>query len=470
MTARACAAVLTLTGVISLAGSGMDAQDKGSEHLTTPGAIEGRPDAASLSPLQARIDAAAVGATVDVPAGEYRGDLILDKPLRLIGHGRPVLRGSGGGSVVRVRADDVTLEGFEIDGLGGGELGRDSSGVHVTGHRVVVRDCLIYRALFGIYLRAADGARIENNKVLGIVDKQPGEKGSGVHVWNTDGFQLIGNEMRQVRDGFYIQSSPHGFVARNLATDLRYGLHYMSSDDEVFEDNRFENGAAGAVLMYSQRLTFRRNRFVHNRGFSSVGLLLKNCDDITAEDNLIADNARGLFVEGSYRDLFRRNVIAESDVALVLYDSNGEVRFEGNSFVANLSPLQLVGRRTDTVVRGNFWSDHGQPDLDGDGIADRPYRLSNAFDHLRSNLTAADLFAQGVTARALGVAESTFPVLRLVPVVDEAPLARPPALPDVPMDTTGHGDGGSATGLGVAAAMLAAGAWTGIAGCRRRRT
>ena len=46
-----------------------------------------------------------------------------------------------GGSVIRVRADDVTIEGFEIDGRGGGDLGRDSSGIHITGHRVVVRDC-----------------------------------------------------------------------------------------------------------------------------------------------------------------------------------------------------------------------------------------------------------------------------------------------------------------------------------------
>ena len=72
----------------------------------------------------------------------------------------------------------------------------------------------------------------------------------------------------------------------------------MFSDDNVFEDNVFENGAAGAALMYSNRLTFRRNRFVRNRGFASVGLLLKACDDVVAEDNLIADNARGIFLEG----------------------------------------------------------------------------------------------------------------------------------------------------------------------------
>ena len=470
MTRATGGAVVAFAAALLVAGVSLQSQETQAGHVTTPGLVEGRPDSKALSPLQARIDAAAPGATIEILAGEYRGDLVLDKPVRLIGKGRPILRGSGGGSVVRVRADDVTVEGFEIDGGGGGDLGRDTSGVHVTGRRAVIRDCLIHHTLFGIYVREANGARIERNQIRGMVDKKPGEKGSGIHVWNTDGFHLIENDVRDVRDGFYIQSSPNGMIARNVARDLRYGLHYMFSDDNTFEDNRFENGAAGAALMYSRRLTFRRNRFVHNRGFASVGLLLKTCDDVIAEDNLIADNARGLFLESAARNTFRRNVVAESDIAMILYDSNTGVRFEGNSFIANLSPLQLVGRRTDTVVRGNYWSDHGQPDLDADGFADQPYRLSSMFDHLRSNLSAADLFAQGVTARSLGAAERTFPVLSLVPVVDDRPLVRPPVLPNVPVEATAAGNAGSIVGLSASASMVAAGTWIGIFGFRRRKS
>ena len=147
-----------------------------------------------------------------------------------------------------------------------------------------------------------------------------------------------------MRDGFYIQSSSHGTIPRNVARDLRYGLHYMFSDDNVFEDNLFENGAAGTALMYSKRIAFRRNRFLHNRGFASVGLLFKACDDVLAEDNLIADNARGIFLEGSYRNVFRRNVVAESDIAIVLYDSSGQNRFEGNSFVGEPDAAHAGGQ------------------------------------------------------------------------------------------------------------------------------
>jgi nitrous oxidase accessory protein len=402
--------------------------------LPPQGQIEGRPADADLSPIQQRIDAALPGDRLMVPAGVYEGDVVVDRAITLIGVGRPLLRGSGHGSVVRIRAANVTIEGFDIDGGGTGDLGRDTSGIHVAAPHATIRDCRIRQALFGIYLRESDDAIVESNTIEGIPGRPPGEVGSGIHLWNSQRFRVHGNTIATTRDGLYIQSSSHGLVTWNRATDLRYGLHYMFSDDNVFEDNVFEHGAAGAALMYSSRLAFRRNRFVRNRGFASVGLLLKACDDVIAEDNLIADNARGIFLEGSNRNRFVRNIVALSDMALVIYDSSGANVFEGNAFIGNLAPLSLSGKRSDTRFDRNYWSDHGEPDLDDDGIADRPYRLSNVFDHLRGNLTAADLFSQSGAAAALGAAERAFPVLDPIPVVDLHPLARAPQLADVPTE------------------------------------
>ncbi len=400
------------------------------------GGLEGRPPADQASPIQLLIDRAAPGDRIEVPAGTYAGDVFIDRPLTLIGLGRPTLLGSGHGSVVRIRAADVVIEGFAIDGRSGGDLGRDSSGIHISAPRVTVRACQVRQSLFGVYLYAADDVTVEDSEITGIPDRDPGEVGSGIHVWNSHRFSLQRNRITGVRDGMYIQSSSHGVVQGNRAGQLRYGLHYMYSDDNRFEDNVFEDGAAGAALMYSRRLVFRRNQFIHNRGFASVGLLLKHCDDVMAEDNLIGDNARGVFLDGSYRNQFRGNVIAMSDVALVIYQSNGDNVFAGNAFVGNLSPLSLVGKRTDTRFDRNYWSDHGEPDLDGDGLADRPYRLTSIFDHVRGNLTAADLFSHSLAVAALGAAERAFPVLDPIPVVDPQPLARPPALTAVPTERT----------------------------------
>jgi len=416
-----------------------------------PGALEGRPPAAEQSPLQARLDDAASGATIEIEPGVYTGDLFVDRPVRLVGRGRPLLVGSGRGSVVRVRADDVTLEGFALDGRRGGDLARDSAGVHTASRNTVLRDLEIQDALFGVYLREAPGAVVERCRIRGIPGRDPGEKGSGIHAYNLEGFRFEGNEVVDVRDGLYLQNASKGVIRGNVARDVRYGLHYMFSDDNLFEDNTFENGAAGTAIMYSERLVFRRNRFLRNRGFASVGLLFQGCDDVLAEANLVADNARGVFIEGSHRITLRGNVIAASDVAVVLYDPSGGHRFEGNSFVGNMSPLDLVARQTDTVFAGNYWSGNGEPDLDGDGRSDRPYRLTSVFDHFRGNLTAADILSDSFAAVAIGAAERAFPVLRLVPVEDASPLARPPLLPGVPGPDTGAA---GPRPLGVAASLV----------------
>ena len=417
--------------------------------------------------LQEQIDAAPAGARLDVAPGEYDGDLVIRRAIHLVGVGRPLLLGDGDGSVVTILAADVIVEGFTIDGRKGGDLGKDASGILVAAPRATIRNCIVRNTLFGIYLKQAPGSRIEQCRIQGIKEKAAGEKGSGIHVWNTDGFTLLQNEIVDVRDGIYIQSSPHGSSRGNVARNLRYGLHYMYSDDNTFEDNVFENGDAGTALMYSRRLTFRRNQFLHNRGFASVGLLFKTCDEILAEDNLIADNARGIFLEGSTGNVFRGNAIVGSDIAIVLFDSTATTTFSGNSFVGNLSPLSLVGRHTDTVFTGNYWSANTVPDLDGDGRSDAPYRLSSLFDHFRSNLTAADLFSRSLSADALAAAEQALPVLDPVDVVDGSPLAKPPAL-RVPMPWRNPERKREPVGLAASAALLAAGALTLIASRPRR--
>src|SRR5215470_1831978 len=95
-------------------------------------ALESRPPADSLSPLQARVDAAPEGSVLVIDPGTYRGDLYLDRRISLVGRGRPRIVGSGTGSVLRVRASGTTIEGLDIDGGGGGDLGKDSSGIHVA--------------------------------------------------------------------------------------------------------------------------------------------------------------------------------------------------------------------------------------------------------------------------------------------------------------------------------------------------
>jgi len=207
----------------------------------------------------------------------------------------------------------------------------------------------------------------------------------------------------------------------------------MFSAGNIFEDNLFSNNIAGAAIMYSNKIEFRRNAFVHNRGFSSFGILFQECNELLAEENFIVDNATGIFMEALRKTTFRRNTIANNDVALQMFSNSDANVFTENNFVNNLSPLQLIGRRTTTSWsqngRGNYWSEYDGYDLNENGLGDVPLRIQNVFQYMEGNYPHLRIYLDSPAARAIATAEKTFPILRASSEVDAAPLMKAVVLP-----------------------------------------
>ena len=381
----------------------------------------------SFQSLQQAINAANNGDLIRVHAGTYTGNLILNKQITLEGVGRPVLRGEGAGSVVTVVSDGCAIRGFIIEHCGG-DLTREDSGVLLKSSNNQIEGNELRDILYGIYLYSSQGNILRRNHIRGRPELEEGERGAGLHLWNSPGNIIEDNIISQERDGIYIQSCNDNQIRRNRVTDLRYGLHYMFSDRNVFEDNLFSNNVAGAAIMYSNKIEMRRNAFVHNRGFSSFGILFQECNELLAEDNFIVDNATGIFMEALRKTTFRRNTIANNDVALKIFSSSDANVFTENNFVNNLSPLQLVGRSTTTKWsengRGNYWSDYDGYDLNEDGRGDVPLKIQNVFQYMEGNYPRLRLYLESPAARAMATAEKAFPILRGSSETDEAPLMK----------------------------------------------
>ncbi|HET8675581.1 MAG TPA: nitrous oxide reductase family maturation protein NosD [Blastocatellia bacterium] len=393
--------------------------------------IVGGPDAQFQS-VQGAIAAARAGDRIEVRGGVYEGNIVLDKRLTLEGVtvegvGRPVLRGAGRGSVVVVTADGCVVRGFRIE-HSGGDLTREDSAILLKSGNNQVEDNELGDVLYGIYLLGSSGNTLGRNVIRGRSELESGERGAGLHLWNSHGNTIEENVISFMRDGMYIQNCTDNRILRNRVFDLRYGLHYMNSDRNVFEDNFFTNNVAGAAIMYSNKIELRRNAFIRNRGFSSFGILFQDCNDLLAEENFIIDNATGIFIESLRRSVLRRNVIAENDVAIQMFSSADANVFTENNFVANLSLLQLVGRGSTTKWaldgRGNFWSNYDGYDLDGDGTGDVAHKVQNVFEHMEGNYPRLRIYLNSPAAQALAVAEKSFPVLRGTSEADASPLTR----------------------------------------------
>ncbi len=424
---------------------------------------------ARFETIRAAIEGARPGDTIEVLAGTYPGDLILDKSLELVGTGNPLIRGSGRGSTIVIQAANCTIRGFTIE-HSGGDLQQEDSGILLksNGNRLENND--LRDVLYGIYLYRARANIIRYNTIRGRRELEIGERGAGLHLWDSPGNTIENNTISETRDGLYIQSSPDNIIRHNRVSTLRYGVHYMFSEANFFEDNVFEDNVAGAAIMYSNHITFRRNAFVRNRGFSSFGILFQECNHCLAEDNFIIDNATGIFMEALRYSTFRGNVIAENDVALQMFSSADENLFCQNNFVENLSPLQLIGRRTTTRWeeggQGNYWSDYDGYDLDGDGVGDVPHRIQNVFEYMEGNHPRLRLYLESPAAHALSLAEKAFPIIQITHEADRAPLMKARALHFPPPGPRSGPSDGSA--LMTLSSMMLAGALAIIVWGRRR--
>jgi len=380
-------------------------------------------------PLQTALDAAAPGDTVLIRPGTYEGNLTVGKALTLLGEGRPVIRGTGVGSVILITADSVVLRGLIIE-HSGTMLVQEDAGILVKSARNRIEQCELRDILFGIYLLRAESNIVDGNRITGRRELDLGERGSGIHIWDSRDNRFTGNVISEARDGFYIQNAGRTYCEGNEVFNLRYGLHYMYADSNIFLRNIFHDNVAGAAIMYSRGIVMRHNVFIHNRGFASFGILFQDCHGLVADSNIIADNVVGMFFEGSTHNEFRSNVIAQNDVALEIFQNSGKNCFARNAFMDNLSPLRIVGKRTGARWSeqgvGNYWSSYDGYDLDGDSRGDVPMRIQDVFQYVESRNQNLRLYLYSPTAQALGAATKAFPILVINEEIDPFPLMHPP--------------------------------------------
>jgi nitrous oxidase accessory protein len=397
---------------------------------------------APFGSIAAAIAAARDGDAVVVHAGVYREHVVVDRAIELRGEPGALIDGEGRGTVVLVAHGGAAVRGFAIRGTGESLLDedagvklRDAPGGCVEGNR-------IEDALFGVLVRTCAGVRVAGNFVRGK-DLEIPRRADGIRLQDAAGSEVDDNVVEDARD-LAIWNSNGCSARRNTVRRCRYGLHFMYCDDDVFEDNVFEGNQTGGAIMYSRRLTLRRNRFAGSRGPAAHGLLLKDADDVIAEGNWFVDNTRGLFIEETTtsRHAFckiRENVIGGNEIGIALQPSAARIVFSGNVLVANRVQVEALGwAKADQNAwsadgRGNYWSDYVGFDADGDGIGDTPQRVEQFFERLTDRWPAVGLLRMGPAAEALEAAARAFPVVAPKPAAtDEHPLMAPPATVGAP--------------------------------------
>ena len=384
--------------------------------------------------LAEAVAAAQPGDTIEVTGGEFHGNLVLDRPLTLIGLDQPVLDADGQGTVLRINAPDTTVRGFLVRNSGD-SLDREDSGIVAAGERALVEDNVLQNVLFGIYIDSAPGTTVRGNHIEGQT-LDIARRGDLIRLWDSDDVLIENNVTRRGRDAV-LWYSERMTLRGNDFSEGRYGLHFMYCDDAVIEGNRLTHNSVGAYLMYGRRMTMRDNLIAFNRGPSGYGIGLKDMDDSVITGNRLLDNRVGMFIDGSPRELnstgvIRGNLLAYNDVAIEMLPSVRHNLISDNSFVENEQQVVVAGggvlRDNEWTVgdRGNYWSDYAGYDEDGDGQGELPYRAERLLDSLIGRQPNLRLFVYSPVITAVDFAARAFPLVRPQPVlVDEQPLTQP---------------------------------------------
>ncbi|KEF31834.1 Nitrous oxide reductase maturation protein NosD [Marinobacter nitratireducens] len=397
---------------------------------------------AAHADLQEQLDALEPGASFELPA-EQLSPLVIRVPgVAVSCAAGAVIDGGGQGNAVEIQAPKVTFSGCEVRNWGR-DLNELDAGIFVAreARGAVIEDCHLQGPAFGVWLDATPDVTVRKNVIRGDTSLRSQDRGNGVHLFNTTGALIEGNDISQTRDAIYIETANGNTIRGNLMTDLRYGIHYMYSMDNLLENNTSRGTRTGYALMQSKRLTVLNNRSENDENY---GILMNFITQSELRGNVITGVSQGqtagvgisgaegkaVFIYNSLYNTFAGNYFGDSNIGIHLTAGSEQNEVFGNAFVNNQRQVKYVATRTQEWSKdgkGNYWSDYLGWDRDQDGQGDVPYEPNDNVDRLLWKYPEAKILMFSPAVDTLRWVQDAFPVVKSAGVADSHPLMGLPA-------------------------------------------
>ena len=375
--------------------------------------------------LTAGLEAAIANDTVLVDAGHYKEkNLVINKSIILIGLNYPVLDGEKKYEIISIKADGVVVDGFKIIHTGISSL-QDLSGIKIYDCKnVIIKNNILEDTFFGIYTQNGVNCTVENNR-LTANSKGEQQNGNGIHCWKSENMRIIGNHVTGHRDGIYLEFVTNSIIWRNISVkNVRYGLHFMFSNDDTYVANIFKNNGSGVSVMFSKRIKMFNNYFEENWGDAAYGILLKEISDGQMEGNHFSKNTSAIYMEGANRILMKRNTFENNGWALKIQASCMDVVLEKNNFIGNTFDVGTNGSLVLNRFTNNYWDKYEGYDLNKDKIGDVPYRPVSMFSMIVEKYPTAMILFRTFITTLLDKTEKILPSLTPENLKDTAPLMK----------------------------------------------
>jgi nitrous oxidase accessory protein len=362
------------------------------------------------------------GDTINIKSGYYtEGNIIINKPLIIIGTRNPVIDGLGTGEIFTITSSDVEISGLTINNSGVSYL-YENAGIklkEVTNCRILNNTFI--NNFFAIYLAKSSNSIISGNYIEGMRKKET-NSGNGIHLWDCRDIIISNNIILNHRDGIYFEFVRNGRIFDNRSyNNLRYGLHFMFSDSCKYWENIFEYNSAGVAVMYTKNVLMKKNVFRNNWGTSSYGLLLKDISNSEIKENQFIGNSVGILLEGCSRIIINKNDLTENGWAIKLMANSMENSFSLNNFINNSFNLSTNSMQNFNKFEGNYWSNYNGYDLDKNGVGDVPFRPVTMFSVIVEKQHLALILLNSHFVKLLDIAEGVVPSITPNALIDPKP-------------------------------------------------
>lgn len=360
--------------------------------------------------------------TIIIKQGTYKEhNIIVDKPLTIIGEKYPVIDGELKGEIITITSDNVTVDGLFIINVGTSYT-EDYAAIRVKNSKnFIIQNLVLEKLFFGIYIEKSRDGKVFHNKIIGDAVEEY-NSGNGIQLWYSKNIEIEHNFIQHVRDGIYLEFSDQCIIKNNVsALNIRYGLHFMFSNDDTYQDNTFENNGAGVAVMFSKRIKMYNNIFKENWGTASYGMLLKEINDAEIVGNTFQDNTIGINIEGSNRINYRHNNFRNNGWAIKVKGACYTNKFTENNFLYNSFDIAYNSNVNDNVFDKNYWSSYTGYDLNKDGIGDVPYRPVKLFSYIVNRTPETIILLRSMFIDIIDFSEKVSPVFTPDDLLDSNP-------------------------------------------------
>jgi len=378
-----------------------------------------------IASLQQAITLAKNGDTILVKKGTYLSlNTLIDKELTILGQNQPVLDARFQEEVLTITASHVKLDGFIIKNSKTGAM-RDFAGIRLSNVEfVTISNNTLVNNFFGIYLSNCKRIQVLHNRISGSYNIE--NSGNGIHLWKCKEVLLSGNYVTRHRDGIYFEFAKKCLIENNFSEkNIRYGLHFMFSDDDTYRHNTFKNNGSGVSVMYTRRIAMLNNTFIENWGSSIYGVLLKEITDARIEGNHFIRNTTGIYMENSDRITVTHNDFISNGWAMRVLASCNKDNFTENNYKGNSFDVTTNGTLKEIYFNSNYWDKYEGYDLNKDGNGDIPYRPISLYAQIIEQNPQSVMLMRSFIVNLIDKVERAIPSLTPESVKDGKPRMKP---------------------------------------------